>query len=163
MRSPSTGPGLSPALIVGLTPRRAPQGLDVPLIGINDIEAHLISVLFDPAESKRISDFRFQISDRDGELSDWDGDFRIEDCTPALGLAISGQHDVGRHAGVRQYGSSARRWMTGGQAFTRPEAVDLAIGGSRWTDRFRLDGEARSRSEVRGRCLYPSQGTARDA
>ena len=78
------GPGLSPALIVGLNAAKGlAKGLGVPLIGINHIEAHLHSpFLFDPADRKesQISDFRFQMG----------VGFQIEDCMPALGLAISG-------------------------------------------------------------------------
>ena len=72
------GPGLSPALIVGLNAAKGvAKGLGVPLIGINHIEAHLHTpFLFDPEDRKesQISDSRFQIGD----------------CMPALGLAISG-------------------------------------------------------------------------
>ena len=78
------GPGLSPALIVGLNAAKGlAKGLGVPLVGINHIEAHLHSpFLFDPADRKesQISDFRFQMG----------VGFQIEDCMPALGLAISG-------------------------------------------------------------------------
>ena len=79
------GPGLSPALIVGLNAAKGvAKGLGVPLIGINHIEAHLHSpFLFDAGDRKgsQISDSRSQIVN---------GEFRIEDCAPALGLAISG-------------------------------------------------------------------------
>ena len=79
------GPGLSPALIVGLNAAKGvAKGLGVPLIGINHIEAHLHSpFLFDSADRKesQISDLRSQV----GNDGSW-----IEDCAPALGLAISG-------------------------------------------------------------------------
>ena len=72
------GPGLSPALIVGLNAAKGvAKGLGVPLIGINHIEAHLHTpFLFDPEDRKesQIPDSRFQVGD----------------CMPALGLAISG-------------------------------------------------------------------------
>ena len=72
------GPGLSPALIVGLNAAKGvAKGLGVPLIGINHIEAHLHSpFLFDPADREES-----QISDLGSQ---------IEDVAPALGLAISG-------------------------------------------------------------------------
>ena len=60
------GPGLSPALIVGLNAAKGvAKGLGVPLIGINHIEAHLHSPFLD-------------------------NDLDPVSCTPALGLAISG-------------------------------------------------------------------------
>ena len=86
------GPGLSPALIVGLNAAKGlAKALGVPLIGINHIEAHLHSpFLFDPADRKesQISDLRFQIGD--GGFQIGNGGSRVEDCCPALGLAISG-------------------------------------------------------------------------
>ena len=78
------GPGLSPALIVGLNAAKGlAKGLGVPLIGIHHIEAHLHSpFLFDPADRKgsQITNLKSQIG----------AGSRIEDCMPALGLAISG-------------------------------------------------------------------------
>ena len=70
------GPGLSPALIVGLNAAKGvAKGLDVPLIGINHIEAHLHSpFLFDPGD----------------DLQPSTSDFQPSTCAPALGLAISG-------------------------------------------------------------------------
>ena len=60
------GPGLSPALIVGLNAAKGvAKGLGVPLIGINHIEAHLHSPFLE-------------------------NDLDPVSCTPALGLAISG-------------------------------------------------------------------------
>ena len=67
------GPGLSPALIVGLNAAKGvAKGLGVPLIGINHIEAHLHSpFLFDPGD---------------------DCSLFPDPCSlaPALGLAVSG-------------------------------------------------------------------------
>ena len=70
------GPGLSPALIVGLNAAKGiAKGLGVPLIGINHIEAHLHSpFLYDPGDERGLKT----------------GDGRPEDVAPALGLAISG-------------------------------------------------------------------------
>ena len=70
------GPGLSPALIVGLNAAKGvAKGLGVPLIGINHIEAHLHTPFLYDAEDE-------------GGLKTGDG--RPEDVAPALGLAISG-------------------------------------------------------------------------
>ena len=60
------GPGLSPALIVGLNAAKGvAKGLGVPLIGINHIEGHLHSPFLE-------------------------SDLDPVSCTPALGLALSG-------------------------------------------------------------------------
>ena len=69
------GPGLSPALIVGLSAAKGvAKGLGVPLIGINHIEAHLHTPFLYDA----------------GSASPCLGVEDPGDCTPALGLAISG-------------------------------------------------------------------------
>ena len=70
------GPGLSPALIVGLNAAKGlAKALGVPLIGINHIEAHLHSpFLYDAGE---------------GAGRETEGG-RPEDVAPALGLALSG-------------------------------------------------------------------------
>lgn len=68
------GPGLSPALIVGLNAAKGlARGLSVPLIGINHIEAHLHTP--------------FLYDDGDGTVAP-----PPEEMMPALGLAISGGH-----------------------------------------------------------------------
>ena len=66
------GPGLSPALIVGLNAAKGlARGMGVPLVGINHIEAHLHSpFLYDRGEPA--------------------GPMGPEDVVPALGLAVSG-------------------------------------------------------------------------
>jgi len=71
------GPGLSPALIVGLNAAKGlAKALKVPLIGINHIEAHLHTpFLYDTDEVK-------------GEGEQWN--CSPSSCVPALGLAISG-------------------------------------------------------------------------
>ena len=70
------GPGLSPALIVGLNAAKGlAKALDVPLIGINHIEAHLHSP------------FLYDAGDGSGRETE---DRRPETVAPALGLAISG-------------------------------------------------------------------------
>ena len=70
------GPGLSPALIVGLNAAKGvAKGLGVPLMGINHVEAHLHApFLYDAGEAQPV-----------GEPSD---------SCPALGLAISGGNTV---------------------------------------------------------------------
>ena len=77
------GPGLSPALIVGLNAAKGlAKALGVPLIGINHIEAHLHSpFLYDTGDSPQPSTFNLQPSTCNLQPST---------CAPALGLAISG-------------------------------------------------------------------------
>ena len=72
------GPGLSPALIVGLNAAKGlAKGLGVPLVGINHIEAHLHTpFLYDPSDD----DARRRLSP--------------ETSVPALGLTISGGNTV---------------------------------------------------------------------
>jgi N6-L-threonylcarbamoyladenine synthase len=68
------GPGLSPALIVGLNAAKGlARGLSVPLIGVNHIEAHLHTpFLYDEGESPSVAE--------------------PNEMMPALALAISGGH-----------------------------------------------------------------------
>ena len=70
------GPGLSPALIVGLNAAKGlAKSLGVPLIAINHIEAHLHTpFLYDSGETPSAA--------------------APEDCCPALGLAVSGGNTV---------------------------------------------------------------------
>ena len=86
------GPGLSPALIVGLNAAKGlARSLGVPLIGINHIEAHLHTPFLYDIEDKH----------RDTETQSGGGKASVPPClcvenptelTPALGLAISGGH-----------------------------------------------------------------------
>ena len=70
------GPGLSPALIVGLNAAKGlAKSLNVPLIGINHIEAHLHTPFL-----------------REPGTGEGDMGPGPEDAMPALGLAISGGH-----------------------------------------------------------------------
>ena len=70
------GPGLSPALIVGLNAAKGlAKGLGVPLIGINHIEAHLHTPFLSDVGDKR----------REAEPAE---------TMPALGLAISGGNTI---------------------------------------------------------------------
>ena len=70
------GPGLSPALIVGLNAAKGlAKALGVPLVGINHIEAHLHSpFLYDVGDNLEPSTLNLEPST----------------CAPALGLAVSG-------------------------------------------------------------------------
>ncbi len=70
------GPGLSPALIVGLNAAKGlAKSLGVPLVAINHIEAHLHTpFLYDSGETPSAA--------------------APEDCCPALGLAVSGGNTV---------------------------------------------------------------------
>ena len=74
------GPGLSPALIVGLNAAKGvAKALGVPLIGINHIEAHLHTpFLYDTGDERPFSPTLGLSPDQPPELM------------PALGLAISG-------------------------------------------------------------------------
>ena len=70
------GPGLSPALIVGLNAAKGlAKSLGVPLIGINHIEAHLHTP------------FLYDAADKHSGLETHENP---EEAVPALGLAISG-------------------------------------------------------------------------
>ena len=70
------GPGLSPALIVGLNAAKGlAKSLNVPLVAINHIEAHLHTpFLYDAGEGPSV--------------------MAPEDCCPALGLVVSGGNTV---------------------------------------------------------------------
>lgn len=74
------GPGLAPALIVGLNAAKGlAKALEVPLIGINHIEAHLHTpFLYDAADGLQSSALSLQPAA----------------CMPALGLAVSGGNTV---------------------------------------------------------------------
>ena len=107
------GPGLSPALIVGLNAAKGlAKGLGVPLVGINHIEAHLHTpFLFDPSDAPEA---------RPPEPAD---------AMPALGLAISGGHttwvdmpEYGRYEIVGQTLDDAA-----GEAFDKAAKL-LALG-----------------------------------
>ena len=123
------GPGLSPALIVGLNAAKGvAKGLGVPLMGINHIEAHLHSPFLD-------------------------NDLDPVSCTPALGLAISGGNtmwvdmpEYGRYEVIGETLDDAA-----GEAFDKaakllglgyPGGLKIDKMSSAWT------AEARSRSKV---------------
>ena len=133
------GPGLSPALIVGLNAAKGlAKALDVPLIGINHIEAHLHTpFLYDPGDGKecQISDSRSQ----------------IEDCMPALGLAISGGNtmwvdmpEYGRYEVVGETLDDAA-----GEAFDKAaKLLGLGYPGGLKMDRIASAWMAEARSKV---------------
>ncbi len=80
------GPGLSPALVVGLNAAKGlAKSLGVPLFGINHIEAHLHTP------------FLCETGDAAEDLRD------PLECVPALGLAISGGHTTWVH--MPRYGA----------------------------------------------------------
>ena len=84
------GPGLSPALIVGLNAAKGlAKSLGVPLIGINHIEAHLHTpFLFDADDKHRVT-----VPQREpcsNSVSSCPCVENPEELMPALGLAISG-------------------------------------------------------------------------
>ena len=84
------GPGLSPALIVGLNAAKGlAKALGVPLIGINHIEAHLHSpFLYDTDDKHRGTEAQSETCPT--SVSPCLCVENPEDCAPALGLAISG-------------------------------------------------------------------------
>lgn len=112
------GPGLSPALVVGLNAAKGlSKALGVPLIGINHIEAHLHTPFLD-------------------------GDDDPADFMPALGLAISGGHttwvdmpEYGRYEIVGQTLDDAA-----GEAFDKAaKLLGLGYPGGPKVDRIARD------------------------
>ena len=132
------GPGLSPALIVGLNAAKGvAKGLNVPLIGINHIEAHLHTpFLYDVGDDP--STFNLQPST----------------CTPALGLAISGGNTM--WVDIPEYGRYEVIGETlddaAGEAFDKAaKLLGLGYPGGLKIDRMASAwmAEARSRSKVK--------------
>ena len=88
------GPGLSPALIVGLNAAKGlAKALKVPLIGINHIEAHLHTPFLYEADDEH-RDTETQGKGGSGSVSPCLCVKDPEDCMPALGLAISGGNTI---------------------------------------------------------------------
>ena len=119
------GPGLSPALLVGLNAAKGlARGLGVPLVGINHIEAHLHTpFLRTPGEPPaRVS--------------------APEDAMPALGLAISGGHTA--WIDMPEYGSYRILGQTlddaAGEAFDKAaKLLGLGYPGGPVVDRIARD------------------------
>ena len=145
------GPGLSPALIVGLNAAKGvAKGLNVPLIGINHIEAHLHSpFLFDPGDDSSLVPHPSSLC-------------------PALGLAISGGNtmwvdmlDYGRYEVVGETLDDAA-----GEAFDKAaKLLGLGYPGGLKIDKMASAwmAEARSKVEVDSGNLIPfPKGRPRD-
>ncbi|TSC70025.1 MAG: metalloprotease Gcp, partial [Parcubacteria group bacterium Gr01-1014_70] len=79
------GPGLEPALWVGVNFARALSALwNIPLVGINHMEGHILSALI---EQKKISNVKFQMSNLKSEIRNLKSV-----AYPALALLVSGGH-----------------------------------------------------------------------
>ena len=160
------GPGLSPALIVGLNAAKGvAKSLGVPLVGINHIEAHLHTpFLRDCGETEsQISDFRSQNGDRK-----FPGD--PNDCCPALGLAISGGNTI--LIDMPEYGKYEVIGETlddaAGEAFDKAaKLLGLGYPGGLKIDRIsaayraEMSEEVRVKSEEWGMIPFP-KGRPRD-
>lgn len=131
------GPGLSPALIVGLNAAKGvAKGLGVPLIGINHIEGHLHSpFLFDPGDDCSLFPLPSSLC-------------------PALGLAISGGNtmwvdmpEYGRYEVIGETLDDAA-----GEAFDKAaKLLGLGYPGGLKIDRMASAWMAEARLEVGGR------------
>ena len=121
------GPGLSPALIVGLNAAKGlAKALGVPLIGINHIEAHLHSPFLE-------------------------SDVDPVSCAPALGLAISGGNTM--WVDMPEYGKYEVIGETlddaAGEAFDKAaKLLGLGYPGGLKMDRIASAWMAEARSEV---------------
>ena len=139
------GPGLSPALIVGLNAAKGlAKALGVPLIGINHIEGHLHSP------------FLYDAGDERG-LKTEDG--RPEDVVPALGLAISGGNtmwvdmpEYGRYEVIGETLDDAA-----GEAFDKaakllglgyPGGLKIDKMSQAWREEVKVKGEGEQRNAL---------------
>ena len=134
------GPGLSPALIVGLNAAKGvAKSLGVPLIGINHIEAHLHTpFLFDTGDDIRNSSF-FTLT---------------SSLSPALGLAISGGNTI--LIDMPEYGKYEVIGETlddaAGEAFDKAaKLLGLGYPGGLKIDRISAAYCAEKSEEVRGK------------
>ena len=136
------GPGLSPALIVGVNAAKGlAKALGVPLIGINHIEAHLHSpFLYDAGESGRET-----------------GDGRPETVAPALGLALSGGNTM--WVDMSEYGKYEVIGETlddaAGEAFDKaakllglgyPGGLKIDRMSQAWREEVKVKGEGEQRN-----------------
>ena len=134
------GPGLSPALLVGLNAAKGlAKALGVPLIGINHIEAHLHSP------------FLYDAGDEKG-LKTEDG--RPETAAPALGLAISGGNTM--WIDMPEYGKYEVIGETlddaAGEAFDKAaKLLGLGYPGGLKIDKMASAWMAETRLEAEGR------------
>ena len=149
------GPGLSPALIVGLNAAKGlAKSLGVPLIGINHIGAHLHTPFLRDA----------------GEVDEnWDvGSLNPQNCCPALGLAISGGNTI--LVDMSEYGKYEVIGETlddaAGEAFDKAaKLLGLGYPGGLKIDRISAAyrSELKSEVEVEDRKLIPfPKGRPRD-
>ena len=134
------GPGLSPALIVGLNAAKGvAKSLGVPLIGINHIEAHLHTpFLFDTGDNIRNSSL-FTLT---------------SSLSPALGLAISGGNTI--LIDMPEYGKYEVIGETlddaAGEAFDKAaKLLGLGYPGGLKIDRISAAYRAEKSEEVRGK------------
>ncbi len=149
------GPGLSPALIVGLNAAKGlAKSLGVPLIGINHIEAHLHTpFLRDAGELDENCDV---------------GSLNPQNCCPALGLAISGGNTI--LVDMSEYGKYEVIGETlddaAGEAFDKAaKLLGLGYPGGLKIDRISAAyrSELKSEVEVEDRKLIPfPKGRPRD-
>ena len=149
------GPGLSPALIVGLNAAKGlAKSLGVPLIGINHIEAHLHTpFLRDAGELDENCDV---------------GSLNPQNCSPALGLAISGGNTI--LVDMSEYGKYEVIGETlddaAGEAFDKAaKLLGLGYPGGLKIDRISAAyrSELKSEVEVEDRKLIPfPKGRPRD-
>ena len=147
------GPGLSPALIVGLNAAKGlAKSLGVPLIGINHIEAHLHTpFLRDAGELDENCDV---------------GSLNPQNCCPALGLAISGGNTI--LVDMSEYGKYEVIGETlddaAGEAFDKAaKLLGLGYPGGLKIDRISAAYRSELKSEVEDRKLIPfPKGRPRD-
>jgi len=136
------GPGLSPALIVGLNAAKGlAKALKVPLIGINHIEAHLHTPFLYDADEVKVK----------GEGEQWN--WSPSNCAPALGLAISGGNTM--WVDVPEYGKYEVIGETlddaAGEAFDKAaKLLGLGYPGGLKMDRIASAWMAEAKVKVEG-------------
>ena len=147
------GPGLSPALIVGLNAAKGlAKALKVPLIGINHIEAHLHTPFLYDADDKH-RDTETQGKSCPDSVSPCLCVKNPGDCMPALGLAVSGGNTI--LIDMPEYGKYEVIGETlddaAGEAFDKAaKLLGLGYPGGLKMDRIASAWMAEARSEVGG-------------